>query len=398
VEHLAAYFLFGTRAEKMSERPKVPFVDLQTQYESLRADINAALQGVLERGDFILGEEVQRFEDDFAKYIGTPHAMGVGSGLDALVLALNAYGVGVGDEVIVPANTFIATVLAVFAARAKPVLVDVDAATYNINPAAIEAAITSRTRAIIPVHLYGQPADMTPILALAEKRNLIVIEDAAQAHGAMYDGRRVGSLGHAAAFSFYPAKNLGAYGDGGIVVTKDAGIAEKIRKLRNYGQRVKYEHTCVGINSRLDTIQAAVLRVKLRHLDRWNAARAEHAAAYQAMLSESPYLLPQTAPGRTHIFHLYVIQLDNRSEIQESLSCRGIATGIHYPIPVHLQEACSNLGYRRGDFPVTEAAATRILSLPMFPEMTSEQLEYVALNLLESGKRLQGKMLSGLAS
>ena len=381
----------------MSERPKVPFVDLQTQYESLRADINAALQGVLERGDFILGEEVQRFEDDFAKYIGTPHAMGVGSGLDALVLALNAYGVGVGDEVIVPANTFIATVLAVFAARAKPVLVDVDAATYNINPAAIEAAITSRTRAIIPVHLYGQPADMASILALAEKRNLIVIEDAAQAHGAMYDGRRVGSLGHAAAFSFYPAKNLGAYGDGGMVVTKDAGIAAKIRKLRNYGQRVKYEHTCVGINSRLDTIQAAILRVKLRHLDRWNAARAEHAAAYQAMLSESPYLLPQTAPGRTHIFHLYVIQLDNRSEIQEPLSCRGIGTGIHYPIPVHLQEACSNLGYRRGDFPVTEGAATRILSLPMFPEMTPEQREYVAISLLESGKRLRGKMLSGLA-
>jgi dTDP-4-amino-4,6-dideoxygalactose transaminase len=366
-------------------------VDLQAQYKTLSPEINVAIQGVLERSDYVLGEEVRLFEEDFAKFIGTTHAVGVGSGLDALELALRAYGIGAGDEVITAANTFIATVLAIIAVGARPVLVDVDPATYNIHPGAIEAAITSRTRGIMPVHLYGQPADMEPILAIAQKHNLIVVEDAAQAHGAIYAGRRAGGYGNAAAFSFYPAKNLGAYGDGGMVVTNDAAIAEKIRHLRNYGQRTKYEHVIAGTNSRLDTIQATILRVKLPHLDRWNAARHEHAAAYNSLLANGPFELPQIAAKRTHIFHLYVVQTENRSHVQKFLSARGIATGIHYPIPVHLQEVCAGLGYRRGDFPVTEIAAGRILSLPMYAELTAAQLEYVATSLLESSRQFPGR-------
>ncbi len=368
----------------MTTTAKIPFVDLQSQYRCISTDINAAIQGVLNRSDYILGDEVRLFEEDFAKYIGTAHALGVASGLDALELALRAYGIGPGDEVITAANTFIATVLAIVAVGAKPVLAEMDPATYNIAPAAIEAAITSRTRGIMPVHLYGQPADMEPILAIARKHDLLVIEDAAQAHGAQYAGKRAGSWGHAAAFSFYPGKNLGAYGDGGLITTNDAAIAEKIRYLRNYGQKVKYEHVVAGTNSRLDTIQAAVLRVKLRYLDRWNALRNEHAAAYSAALADGPFVLPKITLNRTHIFHLYVVQTENRAAIQEFLNQRGVATGIHYPIPIHLQEACKSLGYRRGDFPVTEHAATHILSLPIFPELTAQQREFIAGTLLQS--------------
>jgi len=289
--------------------------------------------------------------------------------------------------VITAANTYIATVLAIIAAGARPVLVDMDPSTYNISPTAIEAAITPRTRGIMPVHLYGQPADMEAILKIARKNKIIVIEDAAQAHGAMYANRRAGTWGHAAAFSFYPGKNLGAYGDGGAVTTNDPGIAEKIRQLRNYGQRVKYEHVVAGTNSRLDTIQAAILRVKLRHLDVWNAARQRHAAAYNSLLAGGPYVLPHVAAHRTHIFHLYVIETNNRRHAQEFLSAHGIATGIHYPIPIHMQEACKDFGYSRGDFPATEAAANRILSLPMYPELTEEQLDYVASSLRESSAK-----------
>ncbi len=360
---------------------KVPFVDLRAQYATIAAEIQAAIGGTLERSDFILGEQVDLFEEEFARYIGTRHAVGVGSGLAALELALRAYGIGPGDEVIVPANTFIATVLAVSAVGARPVLVDVDPATYNLDPAALAAAITPRTRAILPVHLYGQPADLEPILAIAERHHLVVIEDAAQAHGATYAGRRVGAWGHAAAFSFYPAKNLGAYGDAGMVVTSDAGMAEKIRQLRNYGQRVKYEHVVAGTNSRLDTLQAAVLRVKLRHLDEWNAARREHAAAYRVLLADLPVELPAAAEKVVHVYHLYVIQLGNREQVQEALRAHGVSTGIHYPIPIHLQQACAHLGYRRGNFPVTERAAARILSLPIYPEMTRAQREHVAAAL-----------------
>jgi dTDP-4-amino-4,6-dideoxygalactose transaminase len=363
---------------------KVPFVDLQAQYNSIASEINPAIQRTIERGDFILGEELKLFEEEFARFIGVSNAIGVGSGLDALELALRAYEVGPGDEVITAANTYIATALAVLAVGARPVLVEMDPTTYNIDPEKIEAAITPRTRALIPVHLYGQPADLAPIMALANKHNLLVIEDAAQAHGAMYEGRRAGSWGHAAAFSFYPAKNLGAYGDGGMIVTSDDAVADKIRRLRNYGQRVKYEHTTVGTNSRLDTMQAAILRVKLRHLENWNAARAEHAAAYNRLLAGAPCVVPRIAPKRTHVFHLYVIEVNQRDQVQKALASRGIGTGIHYPIPIHVQEACVNLGYRPGSFPATERSASRILSLPMYAEMSVKQREYVAASLLEA--------------
>jgi dTDP-4-amino-4,6-dideoxygalactose transaminase len=362
----------------------VPFVDLQAQYARIAPEVQAAIQGVLERSDFILGGEVNLFEEEFARYIGTRHGIGVGSGLAALELALRAYGIAPGDEVITAANTFIATVLAISAAGARPVLVDADPITYNMNPAALEAAITPRTRAILPVHLYGQPVDLDSVLAVARRHHLLVIEDAAQAHGASYAGRRAGAWGDAAAFSFYPAKNLGAYGDGGMVVTNDLAVAEKLRRLRNYGERAKYHHAVTGTNSRLDTIQAAVLRVKLPHLDSWNAARQEHAAAYDALLEELPVLRPGKLEKAVHVYHLYVIQVENRDQVQESVRSHGVATGIHYPVPIHLQEACAHLGYQRGAFPVTERVAARILSLPMYAEMTSAQREHVASALSQA--------------
>ena len=368
----------------MTQAMKVPFVDLHAQYRTIAHEVTTAMMRAVERGDYILGDDVRLFEEEFAKYIGTTEAVAVGSGLDALELALRAFGVGPGHEVITAANTFIATVLAILAAGARPVLVDVDPETYNIDPARIERAISPRTKAIMPVHLYGQTVGMQPILEIAKKRGLIVIEDAAQAHGARYDGHRAGSIGHAAGFSFYPAKNLGAYGDGGMVVTSDPAAAETIRRLRNYGQRVKYEHSVIGTNSRLDTIQAAVLHVKLRHLDDWNAARAEHAAAYDSFLAGSPIVLPKTAEKCSHVYHLYVVQVDRRKIVQEVLTERGVSTGIHYPIPIHLQEACAGLGYHQGDFPVTERAASRIISLPMYAEMTREQREYVSETLLQA--------------
>jgi len=378
---------------------KVPFVDLGAQYQAIALEINSAIQGVLEKRDFILGSDVELFEKEFANFIGTSHAVGVGSGLAALELALRAWEIGPGDEVITAANTYIATTLAIMAVGARPVLVDMDPATFNINPAAIEAAITPKTRALIPVHLCGQPADMDPILEIAAGRNLLVLEDAAQAHGSMYRGRRAGSLGHAGAFSFYPGKNLGAYGDGGLIVTNDDTLAEKLRQLRNYGQRVKYVHTTIGTNSRLDTIQAAILRVKLRHLDRWNAQRGERAAQYNALLAGAGCEVPQIAANRTHIFHLYMVLAENRAEVQKILAERGISTGIHYPIPIHLQEASASLGYRQGDFPETERAAERILSLPMYAELTESQCAYVAENLREairitSDSRTQGAALA----
>ena len=362
----------------------VPFVDLRAQYATIAAEIQSAISGVLERTDFILGEEVHLFEEDFAKYIGAKHAIGVGTGLAALELSLRAFGIGSGDEVITAANTYIATALAIFAVGARPVLVDAHPATYNLNSEALEAAITPRTKAIMPVHLYGQPADLDRVMAIAERHHLVVIEDAAQAHGARFGGRRVGTFGHAAGFSFYPAKNLGAYGDGGMIVTNDAALAEKLRRLRNYGERVKYEHAVVGTNSRLDTLQAAILRVKLRHLDAWNRARQSHAAAYKELLRGLPVVLLKTLEKAEHVYHLFVVQLDNRDQVQAQLREKGVATGIHYPIPIHLQEACKDLGYRQGEFPVTESAAKRILSLPMFAELTREQMEHVAAALEES--------------
>ena len=361
----------------MTTTMPVPFVDLRAQHAPLTEAIERAVREVVTRGDFIMGAAVERFETEYAGYIGTRHAIGVGTGLAAIELALRAFEVGPGDEVITPANTFIATVLAILAVGATPVFVDMDAATYAIDPAAIGAAITPRTKAIVPVHLYGQPVDLDAVLAIASRHNLVVIEDAAQAHGARYKGKRAGSVGHAAAFSFYPSKNLGALGDGGIITTNDDRAAAKLRLLRNYGQRVKYYHTVAGTNSRLDTLQAAVLSIKLPHLDGWNAARRANAGAYAARLS-GHVKTPVAAAGVEHIYHLYVIETAEREALEQRLRARQIQTGIHYPVPAHLQEACASLGYKAGDFPVTEAAAPRILSLPMFAELTEAQIDYVA--------------------
>ena len=356
---------------------RVPFLDLKAQYATIADEIEAAVRRVIERADFILGEEVAAFESRFAEYLGVKHVIGVGSGLAALELALRAHNIGPGDEVIAPANTFIATILAIVAVGAKPVLVDMDPRTHNIDPNGIEAAVTDRTRALMPVHLFGQPADLDPILSIAHRRNFLVIEDAAQAHGARYGGKRVGGFGQAAAFSFYPGKNLGAYGDGGAVTTNDDQTAEKLRQIRNYGQKTKYYHEIMGTNSRLDTLQAAVLGVKLRYLDEWNAARRRHAAAYDNAFRSLPVGLVKTLPNVEHVHHLYVVQVANREKVQSELQRRGINTGIHYPIPVHLQNATVPLGYKRGSFPHTENAAELILSLPMYAEISQLQLEYV---------------------
>lgn len=356
----------------------VPFVDLAAQYATVRDSVRNAMDAVLERGDFILGGSVGEFEESFAQFTGTAHAVGVDSGLSAIELSLRAMGVGPGDEVITAANTFIASVLPVSYVGATPVLVDVDPRTYDLDLEQVEAAITPRTRAIMPVHLYGQPVDMDALMAIAERHGLDVIEDACQAHGARYRGRRAGSFGHAAAFSFYPAKNLGAYGDGGLVTTDDPEVADRIRVLRNYGSVTKYHHEVKGMNHRLDTLQAAVLHVKLAHLDAWNAARRRHAAAYDGHLQDSGLELPAVRAGAEHVYHLYVVRSPERDALQAHLKDHGVATGIHYPVPVHLQPAYRDLGKGPGSFPVTEQLANEILSLPMYPELTEPQITHVA--------------------
>jgi dTDP-4-amino-4,6-dideoxygalactose transaminase len=355
----------------------IPFVDLQTQYQTIKPEVDKAVLAVMQRGDFVLGGAVAEFEEAFAAYCEADFAVGVDSGYSALELILRAYNIGLGDEVITAANTFIATTLAISNTGATPVLVDCDPETYNLDPTKIEAAITPRTKAIMPVHLYGQPADMDPILAMARKHDLRVFEDAAQAAGARYKGRRIGGLGDAAGFSFYPGKNLGAYGDGGAVVTNDPEIAQKIKLLRNIGQKVKYYHEVKGFNNRLDTIQAAVLKVKLPYLDGWNANRRRAAATYADLLSDLPIETPITADYADHIFHLYVIRVQDRDALMEHLKPMGIATGLHYPIPIHLQPAYAELGYKPGDFPVTEAYAETIVSLPIFPELDDDKVAYV---------------------
>lgn len=362
---------------------QVPLVDLGVQYETIETDINQAIAGVLHKTDFILGESVELFEREFAAFCETQYAVGVDSGTSALEMALKAYDIGPGDEVITAANTFIASTLAISYTDAKPVLVDIDPETYMMDPRLLEAAITPRTKAIMPVHLYGHPVDMDRVLEVARLNNLIVIEDASQAHGARYKGQRVGSLGHVAAFSLYPAKNLGAYGDAGIVVTNDAQVAETLRLLRNYGSTRKYHHMLRGYNRRLDTLQAAVLRVKLGHIDAWNAARRQHAQLYHQLLKDSPVRLSVTADYAEPVYHLYIVRVEDRDGLQAHLHDQGIATGIHYPIPIHLQPAYRDLGYSRGDFPITERCAEQILSLPMFPELTPELIEYVANAVLD---------------
>ena len=356
----------------------LPFIDLGAEYGNLKTEIGSAIATVLEKSSFILGDELARFEDDFAAFCEAGYAKGVDCGLSALELILRAYGIGPGDEVITATNTFIATALAISSVGARPVLVDIDPETYNICADALEEAIGPRTKAIIPVHLYGQPADMDPILELARAHGLYVIEDACQAHGARYKGKRVGSLGDAAAFSFFPAKNLGAYGDGGMVVTRDQEVAKYVERARNYGQIEKYRHVMRGYNCRLDTLQAAILSVKLPYLDRRNAARREHAMSYSARLENAGVVLPVVASFAETVWHLFVIRVQNRDQLRAYLAEQGVSTGIHYPIPIHLQEAYADLGYEPGDFPVTEEFAGRLLSLPMYPELTEDQIARVA--------------------
>lgn len=357
---------------------KVKFVDLQAQYRAIKDEVDAAMSGVLERTDFVLGEDVKQFETEFARYCEAEHAVGVDNGTAALELALRALGLGPGDEVLVPANSFVATAAAVSFTGATPVFVDVDPATYNIDVGQLERHYGPRTRAVAPVHLYGQPADMDPIMAFAAKNGLLVVEDACQAHGARYKGRRVGSFGHAAAFSFYPGKNLGAYGDGGAVVTDDPRLADEVRVLRNCGQREKYQHIAPAWNHRLDTIQAAVLRVKLRYLDEWNARRAHWAALYDELLAGDGLVTPARAAYADHVYHLYVVQVGDRNGLQAFLGSNGVATGIHYPVPIHRQPVYAREGSAKGSYPVAERLANGILSLPMFPELTEGQVRAIA--------------------
>ncbi|HST51617.1 MAG TPA: DegT/DnrJ/EryC1/StrS family aminotransferase [Pyrinomonadaceae bacterium] len=372
----------------------VPFVDLQAQYRSIKTEIDAAIRRVLDTSAFILGREVAEFERAFAAYVGARECIGVSNGTAAIQLALTACGVGVGDEVIVPANTFFATAEAVSTAGASPVFVDCDADSSTIDPNKIEAAVNERTRAIIPVHLYGQAADLDPVFEIAARRNLMVIEDAAQAHGARYRGRRVGALARAGCFSFYPGKNLGAYGEGGAVVTNDEAVARRVRLLRDHGSERKYLHEIVGYNFRLEGIQGAVLSVKLKHLEAWNAARRAHAARYRELLAPldaaGALALPREMPYAEHVYHLFVVQTDARDELQERLNEAGVQTGIHYPVPVHLQPAYASLGHCEGDFPRAEEQSRRVLSLPMFAELTDEQIEHVAevIKLSVAGNQL----------
>jgi dTDP-4-amino-4,6-dideoxygalactose transaminase len=366
----------GNRQSAIGNAP-VPFVDLKAQYQSIKSEIDAAIARVIENTSFILGPEAERFENAFAEYVNARFCVGLNSGTAALHLALLACGIGAGDEVIIPANTFFATAEAVSLTGATPVFVDADPLAYTIDAGRIEGAITPRTRAIIPVHLYGQPADLDPFFEIARGRNLRVIEDAAQAHGAEYKGKRVGALGDIGCFSFYPGKNLGAYGEGGAVVTNDEQLARQVRLLRDHGSEKKYRHEIVGYNFRLEGIQAAVLDVKLKHLDRWNELRRAHAARYSDLLKDSGLVLPAEMNYARHVYHVYVVQSEARDALQKSLADGGIQTGIHYPIPIHLQPAYASMGHQRGDFPEAERQSDRVLSLPMFAELSEEQLERV---------------------
>lgn len=359
----------------------VSFSDLQQEVAILRDEIAKAIEAVVSRNDFILGAAVREFEEEFARYCGVRHCIGCGSGTDALELSLRCLDITVGDEVVLPANTFNATAAAVSLAGAKPVLVDCDADTFLIDIDQVQASLSPRTKAIIPVHLFGQPAEMDKLTTLAKDSDVAVIEDAAQAHGAAYGGKRTGSLGDIGSFSFYPSKNLGCFGDGGAVVTDDDDVDARIRRIRNLGVAKKYDHDVLGRNSRLDTLQAAILSVKLSVLTKWNTQRQGVAAQYRDALSDvEGILLPTVADGRTHVFHLYVVRVlgGARNALAQFLLDRGIVTGIHYPIPLHLQGAFQSLGYRRGDFPRSEKVADEILSLPMTPFLTPDDIDSVA--------------------
>jgi dTDP-4-amino-4,6-dideoxygalactose transaminase len=356
----------------------IPYLDLKTQYLGIKEEIGAAISRVLDSTQYALGPEVQAFEAEFASLCGVSHGVAVNSGTSALHLALLAAGIGRGDEVITVSFTFVATAAAVRYAGATPVFVDIDPVTFTIDPDAIERAITPRTKAIVPVHLYGQAADMDPILAIARRHGLTVIEDACQAHAATYKGRPVGSLGDMACFSFYPGKNLGAYGEGGIVVTNDAAATTQMRILRDWGQKERYHHVVQGFNYRMDGIQGAILRVKLRHLPEWTALRRAWAARYDDQLQDAGVATPAARAGSRHVYHIYAVRSSDREDLRQRLQGDGIATGLHYPIPVHLQPAHADLGYGPGDLPHTERAASEVLSLPMYPELTAEQVDTVA--------------------
>jgi len=359
----------------------VPFLDLTRQFRRIEGEILSAQRRVLERGQFILGEEVSSFEGEFAHYCGVRYGIAVGSGTDALFLALKATGIGTGDEVITVSHSFIASALAISRTGAKPILVDIDPDVYTMDPNALEDFLKKRKRksikAVLPVHLYGHPAEMDAIMAIANRYHLVVIEDACQAHGAEYQGRKVGSFGHLGCFSFYPTKNLGAYGDGGMVVTNGKKYDERLRLLRCYGQKRKYEHILRGWNSRLDEMQAAILRVKLKYLDAWNGERRKKALLYKRMLESTGVRCPVEHEEARHIYHLFAIGTKRRNALQGFLKGKGIQTLIHYPVPIHLQRAYRELGYRRGDLPVTERCAQEVLSLPFYPELTSEEMREV---------------------
>lgn len=363
---------------------QVPFLDLKAHHAGIRGEIDSAIREVIDAGAFAGGPFVERFEEDFARFCGAAYSVGVGNGTDALWFALLALGIGPGDEVITVPMTFMATAEAISFCGAKPVFVDIEEDTYTMNAALIERAITPRTKAIIPVHLYGQTADMDPILAIAKRHNLHVVEDACQAHGAEYKGRKAGSIGHAGCFSFYPGKNLGALGEAGGIVTSDNELKRTMQVLRDHGQAKKYHHSMIGWNGRMDGIQGAVLRVKLKRLATANAARRTHARLYDELLaSVKQVIAPKEVKNRVHVYHVYAVRVRERERVMKALSERGIGCGVHYPIPIHLQPAYESLGYKAGDFPVAEKCAQEFLSLPMFPEMTDVQVKHVVGELSE---------------
>jgi len=378
----------GKDTERLNPKKKIKLVDLHSQYESIKPEIDEAMKRVLESTQFIMGREVGEFEGEAARYLGVKYAIGCASGTDALQVAMMALGIGPGDEVITSPFSFVATAETIALLGASPVYVDIDGRTFNIDPSKLEAAVTAKTRAIIPVHLFGQSADMDPIMEIAKKHGLKVIEDAAQAFGAEYKEKKVGTFGEFGCFSFFPSKNLGAYGDGGMIVTSDEALAEKARMITLHGARKKYDHELVGVNSRLDTIQAAILNVKLKYLDDWNRRRQELALAYTERLAGTNVIPPHVMPGCVHIFHQYSILVPaspgkSRDELAAYLGSRGIPTAIHYPIPLHLQRAFAHLGNKEGDYPISESTAREILSLPMYPELTMEEVDYIAAAIRE---------------
>ena len=363
----------------------IPFMDLKKQYEAIRAEIEPAVLKTLASTQFVLGKEVEAFEKEFAAFSGVTHGVALNSGTSALHLALLAAGIGPGDEVITTPATFVATVAAIVYTGATPVFVDIDPESYTIDPAGIEEKISDRTRVILPVHLYGQTADMDPILAIAKKHGLVVIEDAAQAHGAEYRGKRAGSMGDIGCFSFYPGKNLGAYGEGGMLVTNNGEYQRKARMLRDWGQEAKYQHVLKGYNYRMDGIQGAILRVKLAHLEAWTEARIAHGELYGRLLEGASVTTPKRMADRRHVYHIYALRATNRDGLQKFLNEKGIQSGIHYPEPVHLLKAYEDLGYKRGDFPVSEKVFGEELSLPMFAELTDGQIGEVTAAIREYG-------------